>query len=82
MPSGFTRDCLLPKKERQMNKESVSLRIAPDDLEWLKRHGRKWSQQLRRDIRTLRMLCNMVEEGMSDHPLGKMMLMADSEFRD
>jgi len=63
-------------------KESVSLRLAPDDLKWLERHGRKWSQQLRRDIRTLRMLESFVTEGMSDHPLGKMMLMADNEFRE
>lgn len=68
--------------DKKTIKESVSLRLAPDDIEWLKRHGRKWSQQLRRDIRTLRMLVNFVSEGMSDHPLGKMLLMADNEFKD
>ena len=65
-----------------MNKESVSLRLDPEMLKWLERNNRKWSQQLRRDLRSLQLLESFVTQGMSDHPLGKMMLMADNEFKE
>jgi len=63
-------------------KPTISIRLDEKDLEWLDRNGRTRSSQIRRDLRTLRMLCSFVEEGMSDHPLGKMMLMADNEFKE
>ena len=63
-------------------KPTISLRLDEKDLEWLDRNGRTRSSQTRRDLRTLRMLVGFVEQGMSDHPLGKMMLMADNEFKD
>ncbi len=57
-------------------KESVSLRLSTDTLKWLERNGLKWSQQLRLDLRTLKLIEDFLTGGMGGQPLSKMMQLA------
>jgi len=57
---------------------SYHVRLDPEDKQLLEKRGadRRWSAQLRYDLRVLWALENLCAEGMSDRPVGRILEMA------
>lgn len=63
-------------------KKSYSIRLDDEIVEWLKRDGRSWSRQLRRDLRSWKLVKQLCSEGMSDRPMGAMVQLAEGEIKE